>query len=267
MPDDLPDDLPEQLLLTCILFLSSDVSLFNGLMALRKMNLLTVNKLAQKDRKAARRILIEVQNVLAVTGVNFAMDGAARIMHFAYHVKYVWGGKISENPRELLKLHGVGRKVLMLTLQDAWAVHEFKGIVCDSHVTRAIFNLGLTTVKPPENGEVKTVADKVAEELEQWVPQEWYRDVNECLASPRQLWRDRYNYKWMRTGAKKVGAYEILRLLCQGVTPQKKSSRTEAVTSVVMESRQASFFQNPHFGKLPPEPKKDEGTPKLENSI
>jgi len=71
----------------------------------------------------------------------------------------------------------------------------------------------------------------------------------------------------MRTGAKKVGAYEILRLLCQGVTPQKKSSRTEAVASVVMEARQASFFQNPHFGKLPPEPKKDDGTPTLENSI
>ena len=155
-------------------------------MALGKMNLLTANKLAQKDRKAARRILTEVQNVPAVTGVNFAVDGAPRIMHFACHIKHVWGGKISEDPRELLKLHGVGRKVLMLMLQDAWAVHKFKGIVCDSHVTRAIFNFGLTTVKPPEKGEVKTVADKVAEELEQRVPQEWHRDVNECLAAAVQ---------------------------------------------------------------------------------
>jgi len=74
----------------------------------------------------------------------------------------------------------------MLMLQDAWAVHKFKGIVCDSYVTRAIFNFGLTTVKPPEKGEVKTVADKVAEELEQRVPQEWHRDVNECLAAAVQ---------------------------------------------------------------------------------
>jgi len=74
-------------------------------MALGKMNLLTANKLAQKDRKAARRILTEVQNVPAVTGVNFAVDGAPRIMHFACHIKHVWGGKISEDPRELLKLH------------------------------------------------------------------------------------------------------------------------------------------------------------------
>jgi len=78
------------------------------------------------------------------------MDGAARTMHFACHVKHVWGGKIGEDPRELLKLHGVGCKVLMLMLQDAWAVHEFKGTVCDSHVTEAILNLSLTTVNLPE---------------------------------------------------------------------------------------------------------------------
>ena len=72
----------------------------------------------------------------------------------------------------------------------------------------------------------------------------------------------------MRTGAKTVEANEILRLLCQGAKPQKKNIRTEPVTSAVMEARQASFSQNPHFGKLPPEPKKDTSAPpKLENSI
>jgi len=34
-----------------------------------------------------------------------------------------------------------------------------------------------------------------------------------------------------------------------------------------MDAGQASFFQNPHFGKLPPEPKKDISAPKLENGI
>lgn len=230
------------------------------------MNLLTLDKLAQKDRKAARRVLIEVQNVLLCVGKNYALDDAANIMNFAYHVKYVWGGKISEDPRDLLKVYGVGRKVLMLIFQDAWAVHPHKGIVCDSHVTAAFFNLGLTTMPMPD-GELSAVADKVAEEAEKWVPRELHRDVNECLASPRQLWANSYNYQWMRTGAKKVDCYKMLRVICAGVSRKKVSTRNEPLRSPIMEARRESFFKNKFFGRLPPKCDDDKEILKVENNM
>jgi endonuclease III len=180
-------------------------------MALRKMNLLSVNKLAQKDRKKARKVLIEVQNVLFACGLNWAGDGASYIMNFAYNIKYRWKGKISEDPRELLKVYGVGRKVLMLMFQDVWPIHPNKGIVCDRHVTTVFFNLGLTTVPMPNNPE--NAADRVAEEAEKWIPRAMYRDVNEHLASPRQLWSNKYNYLWMKNGAKELQCYELLRVI------------------------------------------------------
>jgi endonuclease III len=186
------------------------------MMALRKMDLFSLDTLADGKEET----LIKVQNVLLYSGYNWWPDGAADIMQFAWHVKNGWYGRMPGDPKVLLQFRGVGRKILMLLLQDAFVRHPDAGIVCDRHVAAVAVKQGYCTHKAAKGNE-----DKIAEELEQLVPKDQYRRLNEALAGPRQMWADSDNHQWMLEVAARLGCVNELNKVVAGVKVGARSSR------------------------------------------
>ena len=186
------------------------------MMALRKMDLFSVDTLSD----GLESTLIKVQNILLYSGYNWWTDGAADIMQFAWHVRHVCHGRMPQDPRILLQFRGVGRKILMLLLQDAYEAHPDAGIVCDRHVASVVVRLGYCTQTKAAGNE-----DKIAEQLEQWVPKEQFRRMNEAIAGPRQMWADSDNHDWMMEVAASLGCVELLSSVVAGVKVGARSSR------------------------------------------
>jgi len=186
------------------------------MMALRKMDLFDIDSLGDGTEET----LIKVQNVLLYSGYNWWTDGAADIMQFAWGVRHLHRGKMPHDPRMLLQFRGVGRKILMLLLQDAFEDHPNAGIVCDRHVASVAVRLGFCTYKKAENNE-----DRIAEQLEQWVPRKQFRRMNEAIAGPRQMWADSDNHDWMMEVAASMGCVKLLSSVVAGVKVGARSSR------------------------------------------
>jgi len=240
--------------------LYSNKVLFNGAMALRKMNLFSVNRLALPpdcDEKKAKDLLVKVQDVLLLSGMNFGEQLAASVMCLCHHIKCSWGGQLSHEPQHLLMTPGVARKIACLMLQDAFVDHPQIGLVSDRHVGIVMYNLELTTFHP----DIANFADKVAEEAERWIDSSQFKDINECFATPRQLWRNLRNQKWMKDLAKEMGCYETLRRVVHGVQSHTVKNGDNPVCCPILAAREAAYFQGPNFGKYPA------ASTKLENNV
>ena len=182
-----------------------DVFLFNIIMAMRKLDLLEYDLLASGNLLLLRRL----QNLCLYCGYNFWTEAPAKIMGFAWRVKYEYKGIIPQDPNELSKFHGVGRKILMLILQDAFL--RDAGIVADRHVSNYSRYFRWTNETKP---------DKIAEDIESWMPEDYYRPFNESIGGINQLWRDKNNQQEMMDAADSLG--EGWRQLVLGVISSNK---------------------------------------------
>ena len=94
--------------------MSSDRSLLPGIMALRKFNLLTFDKLSSRNTKIYKQIVA----TLASAGFALAETHVANLMAACAQIKDLHNGKIPDNAEDLMALWGVGPKVMALVMQD-----------------------------------------------------------------------------------------------------------------------------------------------------
>lgn len=197
----------------------SDESLEKTVMALRKFDLLDLDVLASGDPA----VLKKIQSVMLVTGFNLFRMVPAEIMGFAYRVKHHWNGRVPTDPKKLGHVHGIGRKVLMLILQDAFhlpqdlddlKLHKLKpGIVGDRHVFRVAKEFGWSNKKH---------VDMMCRDMESWMEPALYKQLNESIGALRQLYRDTKHKTAMEEIAAKLGYSGILDKVVAGVTPQNQ---------------------------------------------
>jgi len=214
--------------------LVNDYHLFNGVMALRKMDLFTIYALS--DGKETT--LIKVQDV-RYAGYNWWSDGAAEIMQISWNIKNRYDGKFPPEPEAWLQYRGVSRKILMLILQDGFCMHPDAGIVCDRHVTNVMLRLHFTTVDPSD----KKREIKIAEQIEQCLPKEKFRKLNESCACPRQLYANASNHAWMESVAKQVGCYDTFMKVVKGVKVGMQASRnpTDQLDELVLSAARKDY--------------------------
>lgn len=216
----------EQLILGSLLSgKTQDKSLINVMMALRKLDLFSIRSLSrvcENEREVDKEVkpfLRFLENLFLWCGYNFWTDKPAQIIGFATAVVKYHKSKIPEDARILHSFQGVGRKVLMLMLQDAFEFSKH-GIVSDSHVAKGTANLGMLTKKYKDPDKH---ANKIAEELEEWLPSKYYRQINEVLGGLRQLWRESGEYREkIKEVAKKQGKTDLLGQLVQDLEKERK---------------------------------------------
>ena len=85
--------------------------------------------------------------------------------------------------------------------------------------------------------------DKIAEELEQWVPKDQFRRLNEATAGPRQMWADSNNHDWMREIACSMGCLELLASVVAGVKVGDRANKSPKlhVQHEVLEAAEERF--------------------------
>lgn len=105
-----------------------------------------------------------------VRGVNFHRGKADRMIKMAQMVINDFGGKLPRAMEDLIKLSGIARKSANVIMQELWDVAE--GIVVDTHVTRVLNRLGLTTQKD---------AVKIEKELIELFPKESWRNISGAM--------------------------------------------------------------------------------------
>ncbi|GIW69838.1 MAG: endonuclease III [Patescibacteria group bacterium] len=99
--------------------------------------------------------------------VNFHKGKAQRIIDAARVVVSEFGGNLPREMPKLLSLPGVARKSANVIMQELWGVAE--GIVVDTHVSRVVFRLGLTTQTDPK---------KIEQDLMKILPQRYWRNFS-----------------------------------------------------------------------------------------
>jgi len=126
-------------------------------------------------------------------------------------------GKIPGNKADLLTFYGIGRKIMMLVLQDSFDKSKLDRqdiwLVVDTHLQTAFTRLKVTN---------KVKADDIAKEIEVWLHPSCYRRVNEVFAGLRQLWeskgdasRTEKNQETIRGIAEKHGLLKEVELVCK----------------------------------------------------
>lgn len=86
---------------------TSDVRLFDMIMALRKLGIFDMDTLADYD-------VMKLQDVLLFIGFNHWSYTAAKIIGAAKRIKYVYEGVIPRDKKELLSFNGISRKIMMI---------------------------------------------------------------------------------------------------------------------------------------------------------
>ncbi|KAJ1543361.1 DNA N-glycosylase and apurinic/apyrimidinic (AP) lyase [Nowakowskiella sp. JEL0078] len=94
-------------------------------------------------------------------------------------LKEQFEGDIPKTVEKLMELPGVGPKMAYLCMQCAWFTNV--GIGVDTHVHRISKRLGWVSVKKSDNPE------KTREELEQWLPKEYWTELNPLLVGFGQI--------------------------------------------------------------------------------
>ena len=72
----------------------------------------------------------------------------------------------------------------MLVLHDVHQIYD-RGIICDTHVHSSFENL--------EWADIGLTADNASRQVEDWLPKEFWKDINPVFASIRQLWENKSN--------------------------------------------------------------------------
>jgi len=193
-------------------------------MALRKNDLFNIDALAGGDRET----LETLQNLARYCGYNWWSKGPAWIMGAARRIKYEFAGKVPREPAIIRSFLGVARKVAMLILQDAFPKEvRMRGIVWDRHVEAVVYDaLGWTTVRTSEQ--------RRAQDVESWLNEFYYRDLNEGCAGLRQLWKQWSNHALMEEVAREVAGHDgwwLLRQVTAGVAAQGAPKATLKITA------------------------------------
>lgn len=222
----------------------NDEQLESTIMALRKLDMLELDYLAS----ASNDVLRKVENVLLISGYNLYTTAAPDIMSFAWHVKHTHRGKVPTDQAKLAKLDGIGRKVMALMLQDAFQGNDADDIlygkrellVSDRHVAAVATALGWTTVKLA--GKPNEDADKIATDMESWLPKNLYKKLNESIGGLRQLWKDSSNVDKMKEVAKSMRETDLLMRVVEAspaVVPQNKKSKKMRVPHAAARAAEA----------------------------
>ncbi|KAJ7063687.1 DNA glycosylase [Mycena amicta] len=115
----------------------------------------------------------DVQDIKeAIRPVGMGEKKAQYLKDTAEKLRDDFNGDVPQTIEELLTLRGVGPKVGLLTLQNAWDINA--GIGVDVHVARITRLLGWHQFK-------KGKEDKARVSLESWLPKELWRDINPLL--------------------------------------------------------------------------------------
>jgi len=150
-------------------------------------------------------------------GFNYWTGVPANIIGAAKHVMKHFDGKIPDHKAALLTFYGIGRKIMMLVLQDSFDKSKLDrkdiGLVVDTHLQTNFTRLKVTN---------KVKADDIAKEMEIWLHPSCYRRVNEVFAGLRQLWeskgdasRTEKNQETISRIAKKHGLLKEVELVCK----------------------------------------------------
>jgi len=125
---------------------------------------------------------LSVENILSTSddvlkeliyGVGFHNNKVKYIKDATRIIKEDFGGCIPDTMEGLVALPGVGPKMALITLHEAFG--KIEGISVDTHVHRICNQLGWTgptQTKTPE---------KTREAIEAWMPKDIWGDVNELL--------------------------------------------------------------------------------------
>jgi len=125
-----------------------------------------------------------VQNILLCSGANWWSHGAACMFGLARRCVCEFGENIPTDPKIILSFYNVGRKLMMLLLQDGHCCHIMLvlgrptatectlGLVSDTHVARAAHRWKWTRF---------TDLSQVAQDLESWFPPTLFSRLNETI--------------------------------------------------------------------------------------
>ena len=197
---------------------TSDESLFNLLVAMKRYGCLSLEKLAKMD-------LEELQFFVRCTGYNHWSRNPAYVIGACMCALKNNGGRCPTDPFALLSLLGVGRKVFALIWAHALG-KKGECIAVDSHLM-AVFPF----LKWCDADKDTTMA----REVEDWLPPKYFELVNEVFCGMRQLWRTGENTReQMRLIASQleekngcVGFQEKLVGLCKALPPKKLTKLTK----------------------------------------
>ena len=115
----------------------------------------------------------ELEKLIYTAG--FYHNKAKSILGASKMIMQDYGGKVPHTMEELLKLPGVARKTASVVLGNAFGINE--GIAVDTHVTRLVARLGLSTNTDPV---------KIERDLMALAPREEWTDI-----SHRLIWHGR----------------------------------------------------------------------------
>ncbi|HEX2913980.1 MAG TPA: endonuclease III [Chloroflexia bacterium] len=116
---------------------------------------------------------VELEKLIYTAG--FYHNKAKSILGASKMIVEKYGGHVPDNMPDLLKLPGVARKTASVVLGNAYGKNE--GIAVDTHVTRLVGRLGLSSATTPE---------KIEQDLMELTPREEWTDV-----SHRLIWHGR----------------------------------------------------------------------------
>jgi endonuclease-3 len=117
--------------------------------------------------------LVELEKLIYTAG--FYHNKAKSILGASRMIVEKYGGQVPANMEALLKLPGVARKTASVVLGNAFGIND--GIAVDTHVTRLVARLGLSTNTTPE---------KIERDLMVLAPREEWTDL-----SHRLIWHGR----------------------------------------------------------------------------
>ena len=155
-----------------------------------------------------------LQNLFLYCGYNFYTEGPARLIGFARRLRSEFNDLVPVNENKLMTFNGIEHKVCMLIRQDAHM--KPLGIVCDHHVKDFLFRIKWTRAK---------TADAAVEEVEGWLPQKYFRALNELVAGISQLWDNTENRQSMVTVAQELHIVDEVCMVAPDFDREKKRKR------------------------------------------
>jgi len=165
---------------------TADLMVIRAAKMLIKYGVFSMEYMSSSDPNA----LAIVQNILLCSGANWWTHGAACMFGLARRCVNEFGGNIPTDPKIILSFYNVGRKLMMLLLQDGHCYYDMLvlgrptaqeytlGLVSDTHVARTAHRWKWTQF---------TDLSQVAQDLESWFPPTLFRRLNETIGGISQM--------------------------------------------------------------------------------
>jgi len=165
---------------------TADLMVIRAAKMLIKYGVFSMAYMSSKDPNA----LAIVQDILLYSGANWWSHGAACMFGLARRCVHEFGGNMPTDPKIILSFYNVGRKLMMLLLQDGHYYYDMLvlgrpttaeytlGLVSDTHVARTAHRWKWTKF---------TDLAQVAQDLESWFPPTLFRRLNETIGGISQM--------------------------------------------------------------------------------